>query len=189
VTDEEARELSYGVFPDMDREVRVLRARAEVAALVREVERESEQRLATFRLGQHTYGVSLESVFAITLVQSITPLPGVGAGLVGLIGVRGRHVTALDLETFLGTPGEGAQRRIADFGKAVTVAFADRRLAFLCEEVLAVLDLFPGDLRPLEVASEVSAVQQIGAGGVQVLDLPALFSDPRLSGTRRVRPA
>ena len=188
MTDEEARELTFGLFPDLDREVRLLRERAAVAAVVREKERESESRLATFRVGTHIFGVPLESIFAITLVQSITPLPGVGAGLVGLIGVRGRHVTSLDLDAFLGTPNESANRRIADFGKAVTVVFADRRLAFLCEEVLAVQELFPGELRPLEGATDTSVVQFIGPDGAQLLDLPTLFRDPRLSGMRRVDP-
>ena len=185
MTDEEARELTYGVFPDMDREVRILRERAEAAAVVRGEERESELRLATFRVGAHTFGVPLEAVFAITLVHSITPLPGIGAGMVGLIGVRGRHVTSLDLDAFLGPPSESANRRIADFGKAVTVVFADRRLSFLCEEVLAVLELFPGDLHPLEGTTDLSVVQLVGPDGVQLIDLPALFRDPRLSGTRR----
>jgi chemotaxis signal transduction protein len=185
MTDEEARELTFGVFPDLDREVRILRERAETAAVVRKDERESDVRIATFRLGEQVYGLPLESVFAITLVHSITPLPGVGTGLVGLIGVRGRHVTSLDLEAFLGTPSKNAQRRIADFGKAVTVAFADRKLAFLCEEVLAVQELFLGDLRPLEGATELAVVKLVGSEGVQLIDLPALFGDPRLSGSRR----
>jgi chemotaxis signal transduction protein len=184
VTDEEARELTFGVFPQLDREVRILRERAEVAALVRGDELESDLRFATFRVGAQTYGVPLEAVFAITLVQSITPLPGVGAGMVGLIAVRGRHVTSLDLEAFLGAPSESANRRIADFGKAVTVAFADRKLAFLCEEVLAVQEMFQLDLRPLEGVTELDVVQRVGPEGVQLIDLPALFRDPRLSGTR-----
>lgn len=188
MTDEEARELTFGVFPDLDREVRILRERAEVAAVVRGDERESDVRLATFRVGARVYGVPLESVFAITLVQAITPLPGIGAGMVGLIGVRGRHVTSLDLDAFLGAPSENANRRIADFGKAVTVAFADRKLAFLCEEVLAVQELFPGDLQPLEGATPLTVVQLLGPDGVQLIDLPALFRDPRLSGTRRAEP-
>ncbi len=185
MTEEEARELTYGVFPDLDREVRILKERAEIAAVVRDEARESEVRLATFRLGAHTYGVTLDAVFAITLVQSITPLPGVGAGLVGLINVRGRHVTALDLGAFLQASGENRDRPIADFGKAVTVAYADRRLAFLCEEVLAVRDLFPGDLHPIEGVEALAPIQQIGPDSVQVLELSILFSDPRLSGNPR----
>jgi purine-binding chemotaxis protein CheW len=187
MTDDEARQVAFGVFPDLDRDVRILKERAELAAVVRGEERESEVRLATFHLGMHTYGVALDAVFAITLVQSITPLPGVGAGLVGLINVRGRHVTALDLEAFLGAPGENRNRHIADFGKAVTVAFADRRLGFLCEEVLPVRDLYPGELQAIEGVEDLAPIRQVGPDSVQVIDLNALFSDPRLSGAKRAR--
>jgi purine-binding chemotaxis protein CheW len=186
-TNDEARELALGAFPDRDRELRILKERAELAAQVRGEESESEVRLATFRLGPHVYGVPLDAVFAITLVQSITPLPGVGGGLIGLIMVRGRHVTALDLSVFLGTPGETRNRHIADFGKSVTVAFADRRLAFLCEEVLAVRDLSQGDLHPLDGAEDVAPIRQVGPDALQVIDLAALFSDPRLFGAKPSR--
>jgi chemotaxis signal transduction protein len=184
VTEEEARELTFGAFPDVDRDVRVLRERAAIAAQVRGDERESDVRLATFRVGDRIFGVALESVFAITLVQSITPLPGVARGLVGLIAVRGRHVTAVELDAFLGAPAETANRRIADFGKAVTVAFADRKLALLCEEVLAVRELFAKDLQPLQGTTDNAVIQRVGPDGVQVIDLAALFADARLSGVR-----
>jgi chemotaxis signal transduction protein len=114
----------------------------------------------------------------------------VPSALVGLIGVRGRHVTAIDLALFL--EGRGAapsadRRHIADASKAILVQQGAREVALLCEELVGIRELYRGDLRALQGAAPNAVVKQIGPEGMQAIDVPALFADERLSAAEQAR--
>lgn len=164
---------------DPSRTERVLRARAVAAAKVRDEFREPLERLLAFRAAGKLYGVPLESVSAITLIRSMTLLPGVPAAFAGLLNVRGRHVTAIDLGAFL----EGA--RIGDASKAITVVQKDRELALIAEELVGVRDIFENDVQEVVGLKAGSVVTRLGPDGMQVIDPEALFADTRLGSSRR----
>jgi len=62
---------------------------------------------ATFRLGEDLFGINILQVQEILLKQPITPIPLAPAYVLGLIGLRGQIVTAVDLKKRVGlTPTE-----------------------------------------------------------------------------------
>ena len=158
---------------------KVLRTRAFAAAKVRDEIREPLERLLAFRAAGTLYGVPLESVSAVTLIRSMTLLPGVPAAFAGLLNVRGRHVTAIDLGAFL----EGA--RIADASKAITILHKDRELALIAEELVGVREIFENDVQQVAGLKAGSVVTRLGPDGMQVIDPNALFADSRLGSSRR----
>jgi purine-binding chemotaxis protein CheW len=171
-----------------EKDRKILERRATAAAAHREQAREPSGRLLVFSAAGQAYGIDLAHVSAISMIRSMTPLPGVPRALAGLLNVRGRNVTAVDLGLFFGGRAKDA-RRIVDAGKAVTVGFASREIAFIAEELSGIRELFEGDLELLTGASAQDPVKSVTKDGVYVLDIAALFQDPRLStrGSRGAR--
>lgn len=165
----------------------ILRRRAAAAAAAREEVRDPEARLLAFRAAGESFAVDLENVTAISLIRSMTPLPGVPRALAGLLNVRGRHVTAVDLGLLLGASAS-AQRRIVDAGKAVTVAHGGREVALIAEDLNGIVEVFAGDVKPVAGISPADPIRAMGPGGLHVLDVAALFLDARL-GVRTARGA
>src|SRR5687767_4348937 len=162
----------------------ILQRRAWAAAARREDLEEPERRLVAFRVADQLYGLPLETVGAVAFLRTMVALPGVPSALVGLIAVRGRHVTALDLALFL--EGRGAaptadRRHIADAGKAILLQHQSREVALLCEELVGIRELFRGDLRAIQGAPAGAIIKQVGPQGLQCIDVVALFADERLS--------
>lgn len=158
----------------------ILRKRAAAAATARDEVRDPEARLLTFRGAGELFAVNLDNVTAISLIRSMTPLPGAPRALAGLLNVRGRHVTAIDLGLLLGAAAS-SQRRIVDAGKAVTVGHEGREVALIAEELSGIVEVFAGDLKPITGIGASDPIRAMGPGGLHVLDVPALFLDARLS--------
>ena len=168
----------------------ILQRRAWAAAARREDMEEPERRLVAFRVADQLYGLSLEAVGAVAFLRTMVALPGVPPALVGLIGVRGRHVTAIDLALFLegrGAAPATASRHIADASKAILVQHGGRELAILCEELVGIRELYRGELRSIQGAAQNAVVKMVGPHGIQVLEVAALFADERLSAIETVR--
>lgn len=91
--------------------------------------------------GERMYAVPLERVREILTPQPLTRLPGCDAEVAGLIGVRGRIVTVLDLGRILGRrPAISLPEH-----RLLLVDHEERIVGLAVEEASAVLD---GDLRP-----------------------------------------
>lgn len=171
-----------------EKERRILERRAALAAAARDEVREPAGRLLVFRAAGQAYGVDLSMVSAVSMIRAMTPLPGVPRALAGLLNVRGRNVTAVDLGLFFGGRARES-RRIVDAGKAVTVALEGREIAFIAEELDGIRDFFDGDLQPVSAAPASDPVKAVTKDGIHVLDLPSLFQDPRLAARGGARGA
>lgn len=158
----------------------ILRRRAELAAIAREEERDPDVRLLLFRGAGELFATDLRAVSAITIIRALTPLPGVPRALAGLLNVRGRHVTAIDLGLFL--PGRAStQRKIVDAAKAITVFLGKRDVALIAEEVVGIREVYHADLTGIAAANADDPVKALGPDKSLVLDVAALFRDPRLA--------
>lgn len=87
-----------------------------------------------FRCADRRFGVPLESVTEIITPRPFTRLPGAGAEVCGLVGVRGRVVTVLDMGILLGLP---ASRLVADH-RLLLLDVTGRRLGAAVDDVVAV---------------------------------------------------
>ena len=170
-----------------ERQEAVLRKRAALAAAAREEVRDPQARLLVFRAAGETWAIDLSAVSAISIIRSMTPLPGVPRALAGLLNVRGRNVTAVDLGLLLGARSS-AGRRIVDAGKAITLAHAGREIALIAEDLVGIQEVFAGEVEMLAGTSPSDPVRALAPGGAHVIDPAALFMDPRL-GTRAIRGA
>ena len=65
-------------------------------------------RAAIVSLGGELFTIDLQNVREVFVVESITPVPGVPAGLVGVTNLRGSVVPLLDLRQMIGLAAENA---------------------------------------------------------------------------------
>jgi chemotaxis signal transduction protein len=163
--------------------------RAERVARVPEEEDAGEQLwLVVVRLGCELYGLGVQYVTDICPVGHVTPAPRVPAWVAGMVNVRGRIMSVVDLLQFLGLsapadllPGE---RRL------VIVQTPAMELGVLVDAVLAV-EAIPlsrlqegadtlGGLPPDYVRGVVTYGAAEAPALVAVLDLHAVLGDPRL---------
>jgi purine-binding chemotaxis protein CheW len=62
------------------------------------------ERMVLFVVGEHRFGVPIDRIREIIPARPYTPLPGSGAHVCGLINLRGRIVTVVDLGARLNLP-------------------------------------------------------------------------------------
>src|SRR5882757_10976897 len=84
---------------------KILEARARVLALPgAAADSALGEETLTFRLGDGRYGVSARLVREVQALGSYTPLPCTPPFVLGLVNLRGRLLTALDIRPLLGLP-------------------------------------------------------------------------------------
>ncbi len=185
------------------------RRAAQLARVVEEQEQGEQVELAMVRLGREIYGLDVQYLFEIRPLDHLTRVPRVPDWIAGVVNLRGRIVSALDLSRFLGltnpeklTSGEPARSHL------VVVEIPEMELGLLVDEVLSIETIPAGQIqeastairgiqadyvRGMLVSPESHTFQKAetasGTNGDQgemnhalivVLDLPRLLSDKRL---------
>jgi purine-binding chemotaxis protein CheW len=120
-----------------------------------------------FRCGDQRYGFPLESVSEIITPRSFTRLPGTGAAVCGLVGVRGRVVTVFDLGVVLGRESAAA---FPDH-RLLMLALGNRRIGAAVTDVVSIA--------PARIAGPRPDAEAwiMGTGRVEDGDFAALSPD------------
>ncbi len=164
--------------------------RAEQLAQVVAQESEGEQiELALVRLGREVYGLDVQYVFDIRPVEphSLTRVPRTPEWVAGVVNLRGRILSVIDLQRFLGLlPVENADQSTAT-RCLVVVETPEMALALLADEALP-METVPA-LRIQDATSTVRGIrpeymrgiaERQGGDPMVILDLPALLADKQL---------
>lgn len=161
--------------------------------------------LVCFRLGRETYGVDIFSVREIVKAQEITSVPGTADYVLGIINLRGKIVSVVDLAERLGL----GQARVDRSSRILVVDLDGFTVGFLVDAATEVLKLAPEAIEPapeeLKLSSDDDYLEGVGKLDgrlVIILDLSHLLSDAEAStlastanqgekesGTRRSRTA
>lgn len=98
-----------------------------------------------FVLGGQTYGIEINGVGAILKMPPLTPVPRAPVGVMGIISVRGKVVTVIDLRCKLGLPRPPPNRNT----RVLLVPFEDgETVGLYVEEVLQVYRLAQAEIEP-----------------------------------------
>ena len=135
----------------------------------------SARRLVVFRLGDRSFGIDLAAVTEILRPRTATRLPGAPPAVLGLVNVRGRIVTVVDLAVALGLRAQAAP------GAVMLVEHGPKLVGAGVDEVLEVQRARePADEEggPSAVPSSgtVHALEAHEEGVVVVLDIHDLLS-------------
>ena len=140
------------------------------------------------QLGQEVYGLEAQYVYDARPLERITPVPRTPGWLAGVVNVRGRIYSVVDLARFLNLPA--VSNSYADGAYLVVVQTETLELAFKVDAVLSVIALPINRLQ--ETADTLNIPPTIVRGVMQnnddpdlpaflvILDLPQLLRDPQL---------
>lgn len=172
--------IAGGWTPGPDEKKRILRERA--AALARREEKTTVEdgiEMVEFLLAREHYALESAYVREVYPLKDFTPLPSVPAFVLGLLNVRGRIISIIDLKKFFDMPDRG----ISDLNKVIIVH--DRKMEFgiLADAIVGVRTVSASDLaRPLQTLAGIREEFLKGVTGDRliVLDGARILADPHL---------
>ncbi|HEX8829956.1 MAG TPA: chemotaxis protein CheW [Longimicrobium sp.] len=124
------------------------------------------ERVVLFVAGGHVFGVAIERIREIIPARPYTPLPGSGGHVCGLINLRGRIVTVIDLGARLRLPPSSA---VPDHS-IVIVDHHDRLVGMAVEEVARIVEVDPESLQTSAEALRSLHVDRAYLRGVGEVD-------------------
>ena len=104
-------------------------------------------RAAIVSLGGEQFTIDLQNVREVFVVESITPVPGMPAGLVGVTNLRGSVVPLLDLRQMIGIAAENALKY------AVVVKHGNWQVGVLVDTVPEIRTLSKDQFLPAPVGT------------------------------------
>jgi purine-binding chemotaxis protein CheW len=100
--------------------------------------------LVCFRIGKETFGVDIFSVREIVRVQEITKVPGAPEFVMGVINLRGRIISVVDLGLQLGQPPTQVGRN----SRILVIQLDGVTLGFLVDAATAVMKVAGEAIEP-----------------------------------------
>lgn len=165
------------------------RRAARLAQAVVQAEEGERIELVLIRWGDEVYGLEAQYVCDVWPIgpRSITRVPRTPAWVAGVVNLRGRILSALDLQRFLGLPQAPTPQAGAYL---VVVETPEMQVVLLADEVLAVEALAASEIQ--DAAGTIRGIRPEYVRGVAryarpdadqllvVLDVRALLADPSL---------
>ena len=124
----------------------ILRARAKSLAHKPDEKKaagESIEALA-FLLAHETYAIETPFIREVHPLADLTPLPCTPAHVLGIVNIRGRILTVIDMKRFFGLPEKG----ITDLNRVIVVRNETMELGILADEILGILNIPISGLHP-----------------------------------------
>ncbi len=106
-----------------------------------------ELHIIGFQVGRETYGVPIASVHEIVRVPEITPVPDAPASMEGVINLRGKIVSVIDLRKRLGQKEIVSSKR----NRILVVEHKGRLCGLMVDSASEVLKLPDSDVQPSTV--------------------------------------
>lgn len=131
------RRLSEGFAIDPETSAARLRERTRHWAGTPQAEQQAGLEVLTFNLGNELYAIGSEHVAQVLPLSQYTPLPNTPPYVLGIVNVRGRIVSVLDLRVLFELPIEGLSER----SFLLVLHSADMEFGLLIDRVLGVAQI------------------------------------------------
>ncbi len=171
--------VNRGLNPEEEKAV--LRARASELAREHAVEGASSGRLEIleFLLAYETYGIELSWVREAIHMKDITPVPCTPPFVLGLINVRGRIVSVIDIRRLFGLP----ERGLTDLNRVIILQDGGMEFGILADAILGFRSIEQADLRrslPTLTGIREEYLKGVTGERVVVLDGKKLLNDAKI---------
>jgi purine-binding chemotaxis protein CheW len=110
---------------------------------MQEIEKQDQLQLVAFRLGAEEYAIPIEMVESIIKLGPLTGVPGSPSYVRGVMNLRGRIMSVIDLRLRFGMPSEDQPD-----GRILVVQYADTTIGLLVDSVSEVFNLDEMDFQP-----------------------------------------
>jgi purine-binding chemotaxis protein CheW len=124
---------------------RILRERARILARATEKSgRGDTLEVVEFLLAKEHYGIESSAIRELYPLKDYTPLPCVPAFVLGLLNVRGRIISVIDLKKFFEMPEKG----ISDLNKVIILQGDNMEFGILADAILGVRTIAVSEMGP-----------------------------------------
>ncbi len=173
--------LERGEAPTSEVKKKILKARAKALAREPASTEAAEEYIEVieFLLAHERYGLESRFVREVYPLKEFTPLPGTPAFVLGIINVRGRILSVVDIKKFFDLPQKG----LTDLNKVIIVQHDRIEFGILADAVRDVRTIPLSVIQPsLPTLTGVRADYLKGVTGERliVLDVVRILTDPRV---------
>ena len=124
---------------------RILKERAETLARETEMKEEEDTiEVVEFLLANEHYAIESRFIREVYPLRDYTPLPGVPSFVLGLLNVRGRIISVVDLKKFFDMPEKG----LSDLNKVIIIDDSSMEFGILADTILGVRNIVLRELVP-----------------------------------------
>ncbi|MBI4455115.1 MAG: purine-binding chemotaxis protein CheW [Acidobacteria bacterium] len=169
-------------IPSPEQTKKILKARAE--ALAREPEENTAVNepieIVEFLLAHERYGIESSYVGEVYPLKEFTPLPCTPAFVLGVVNVRGKMTSVIDMRKFFGLPDGG----LTDLNKVIVVRAGAMELGILADRIVDARSVPLRDLQTsLPTLTDIRAAYLKGVTRERliVLDAEKILSDPKIA--------
>ena len=130
----------------MDNKTEILKARAKALAREPDTAGASSERIEVleFVLAYERYGIESQFVREVYPLKALTPVPCTPPFVLGIINVRGRILSVIDIKTFFELPEQG----LAELSQAVVIRDDAMEFAILADSIVGFRFVSTGDILP-----------------------------------------
>lgn len=173
-----AIESGWALGPDDRR--RILKERAVLLARETTMKEEGDSiEIVKFLLANEHYGIESRFIREVYPLRDYTPLPGVPPFVLGLLNVRGRIISMIDIKKFFDMPEKG----IGDLNKVIIVHNDNMEFGILADAILGVERIAVGDIGPpLPTLTGIREeyLQGVTGGRTAILDAARILADRKI---------
>ncbi len=128
--------VEIGWRPDPEKKKEILRKRAETLAREKEAGEEGEyMEVLQFLLAYEKYAVESKYVREVCPLRDLTYVPCTPNFVLGIINVRGKIVSVIDIKKFFGLP----ERGLGDLNKVIILTSGHMEFGILADAIIGVL--------------------------------------------------
>jgi len=167
--------------PDEEEKKRILKERAQQLAREPEASRElsSFMEVLSFMLAGERYAIEARFVVETMPLVELTPLPGLPSFLLGIVNIRGRILSVMDIKKFFDLPESG----LTDLHKLIVVRYRDLEVGIVADVLLGIQALpheYMQSSLPTLTGIREKYLAGVTAEGTIVLRMEKILSDDRI---------
>ncbi|MEK6691435.1 MAG: chemotaxis protein CheW [Nitrospirota bacterium] len=172
--------LKKGPSLTSEEKKRILRDRAK--SLAKEPEKviaEEYLEIIEFALAYERYGIESSYIHEVYPLKDLTPLPCTPPFMLGIINVRGKIISVIDIKKFFGMSEKG----LTDLNRVIIVKNDKMEIGILADAVLGARPILTGEIQPsipTFTGIREEYLRGITKDRVVILDIARLISDKRI---------
>jgi purine-binding chemotaxis protein CheW len=172
--------IEQGFSPSPEERKRILKARADLLARPYGAVQVGEViEIVEFMLADERYGIESGYVREVYPMKDYTPLPCTPPFVLGLLNVRGRIISVIDIKKFFDMHGKG----ISDLNRVIIIHDCNMEFGILADSILGVGDIALRDIQPpLPTLTGIREEYLRGVTGERtvILDARKLLADKKI---------